>query len=244
MRSTALLALLFSGIVLAQVPDKPLDPPKLDGKPDTSVKISDLINANGSIDPGLSKTAAPGAKLPKDGDPIVIFTTSEGRIVFRFFPSVAPNHVTNFLYLSDKGFYTGTKFHRVIPDFMIQGGDPNTKGKDESKYGMGGPSWNVQHEFNDIPHKPGILSMARTSDPDGAGSQFFIMHGVTPSLDHQYSVFGQVIEGMDVVDKIAHLPTHMGGDGAPSAPNKPPTIDKVEVTKWPIPMDTPKQSSR
>lgn len=233
MRLTALLALFAVGTPAFQQ-DKPLEPPKLDGKPDASVKASDLVNEGDKIDAGLPKSAAPGAKTPKDGDTIVIFNTTEGRIVFKFFPQIAPNHVTNFVYLAEKGFYTGTKFHRVIPKFMIQGGDPNTKGKDESSYGMGGPSWNVKAEFNDLSHKRGILSMARAQDPDSAGSQFFVMHGDAEFLDHKYSAFGQVIEGMDVVDKIVGVPTHMGGDGAPSAPNNPPVIEKVEVTKWPI----------
>ena len=234
MRPTALLALLAAGFSFVQLPEKPLDPPKLDGKPDATVKVSDLVNADGKTDAGLPKSAAPGAKMPKDGDPIVIFTTSEGRVVFRFFPAVAPNHVTNFTYLADKGFYTGTKFHRVIPGFMIQGGDPNTKKDEPSSWGMGGPSWKVPAEFSDVPHTPGILSMARSQDPDSAGSQFFVMHGKAPFLDHNSSVFGQVIEGMDVVEKIVHVPTHMGGDGAASAPDKAPTVDKVEVTKWPV----------
>lgn len=239
MRFTALLALLALGMPHLQEPEKPLDPPKLDGKPDLTAKISDLVNEDGKKDSGLPKTAAPGAKLPKDGDAIVIFTTTQGRIVLRFFPQIAPNHVTNFLYLADKGFYTGTKFHRVIPDFMIQGGDPNTKKGDPSTWGTGGPSWSVPAEFNDLPHKPGILSMARSQDPNSAGSQFFIMHGEARSLNHNYSGFGQVIEGMDVVDKIVHVPTHMGGDGAPSAPDTPPVIEKVEVTKWPVKLADP-----
>lgn len=211
-----------------------LEAPKFDLKADPNVKVASLINENGKADPGLPATAAPGAKIPKDGDDIAILNTDQGRIVVKFFPQVAPNHVKNFLYLAGKGFYDGTRFHRVIPGFMIQGGDPNSKGADESKYGQGGPSWTVPHEFSDIPHTPGILSMARTNDPDGAGSQFFIIHGTSSFLDHQYSVFGQVIEGLNVVDKIVHVKTHMGGDGAPSAPDQPPVITKVEVTKWPV----------
>ena len=211
-----------------------LEAPKFDLKADPNAKVDSLVNPDGKIDAGLSKTAAPGAKTPKAGDDIAILNTDQGRIVVRFFPQVAPNHVKNFLYLAGKGFYDGTKFHRVIPKFMIQGGDPLTKGPDSTSYGQGGPGWNVPHEFNDVPHTPGILSMARTQDPDGAGSQFFIIHGTSSFLDHQYSVFGQVIEGLDVVDKIVHVPTHQGGDGAPSAPDKPPVITKVEVTKWPV----------
>jgi cyclophilin family peptidyl-prolyl cis-trans isomerase len=197
------------------------------------VPVSKLVNADGKIDPGLPKTAGVGAKLPKAGDPIAILTTSEGRIVVKFFPQKAPRHVKNFIDLAKKNFYDGTKFHRVIPGFMIQGGDPNTKGSDKETWGQGGPGYNVKAEFNDIPHTRGILSMARTGDPDGAGSQFFIMHDRYPSLDGQYSVFGQVIEGMDVVDKIVTTATE-----EQNRPIKDMVLKKVEITKWPIKLKT------
>jgi peptidyl-prolyl cis-trans isomerase B (cyclophilin B) len=207
----------------------PTAPTDQGSKAATNVPVSSLINQNGKIDPGLPKTAAWGAKMPKDGDTIAILTTSEGRIVVKFFPQKAPRHVKNFVDLAKKEFYNGTKFHRVIPGFMIQGGDPNTKGSDTSTWGQGGPGYNVKAEFNDIPHTRGILSMARTGDPDGAGSQFFIMVEKTPSLDGQYSVFGQVIEGMDVADKIVNTPR-----GENDRPDKDMVLKKVEITKWPI----------
>ncbi|MBW7929179.1 MAG: peptidylprolyl isomerase, partial [Fimbriimonadaceae bacterium] len=131
--------------------------------------------------------------------------TNHGRIVLKFFPAKAPGHVKNFKDLANKKFYDGTKFHRVIPNFMIQGGDPNSKSDDKSRHGMGGPGYQIKAEFNDIKHERGILSMARSQDPDSAGSQFFIMHKYAPSLDRNYSAFGQVIQGMDVVDKIVML---------------------------------------
>lgn len=190
--------------------------------------VSDFVNEDLKTDPGLPSTAAPGAKKPKDGDPVAIITTTFGRIVVRFFPEKAPNHVKNFLDLASKKFYDGTKFHRVIPGFMIQGGDPNTKQPDTSTWGQGGPGYNVKAEFNDIPHTRGILSMARAQDPDSAGSQFFIMVARYPSLDGQYTVFGQVLEGMDVVDKIVSQPTDH------DRPVKDIVIKKVEVAKWPI----------
>ena len=193
------------------------------------VPVDQLINADGTIDDGLSKTASPGAKLPKDSDPIAILTTNQGRIVVKFFPEKAPKHVANFLKLGGEKFYDGTKFHRVIPGFMIQGGDPNTKSGDPSTWGMGGPAERVPAEFNDVPHTPGILSMARAQDPNSAGSQFFIMHAKYPSLDGQYSVFGQVLEGMDVVDKIATTPTQPG-----DRPKTNMVLEKVEVAKWPV----------
>ncbi len=135
-----------------------------------------------------------------------VVETKYGEIELRFFPEAAPNHVRNFIELSKKGFYDGTIFHRVIPGFVIQGGDPNTKGTDTTTYGMGGPGYTIDAEFNDISHKRGILSMARRRHPDSAGSQFFIVVKDAPSLDGKYTVFGQVVRGMDVVDRIVSLP--------------------------------------
>ncbi len=133
--------------------------------------------------------------------------TTHGTIEVEFFPSRAPIHTFNFITRAESGFYDGTKFHRVIPGFMIQGGDPNTKGDDRLSYGQGGPLVAIPHEFNPTPHEPGILSMARVSDKSaGAGSQFFIMHGRSTHLDGEYTAFGQVTDGMDVVDAIANVP--------------------------------------
>lgn len=135
-----------------------------------------------------------------------VIETRLGNIELKFFPDVAPNHVENFITLAKQGFYDGTTFHRVIPGFMIQGGDPNTKSEDRSRHGSGGPGYNLKAEFNEKPHKRGILSMARTGDPNGAGSQFFICVADAPSLNRQYSVFGEVVSGLDVVDKIVKQP--------------------------------------
>ena len=132
--------------------------------------------------------------------------TKFGNIELKFFPDVAPNHVNNFIELAKKGFYDGTTFHRVIPGFMIQGGDPNSKNADKATHGMGGPGYTVKAEFNGKPHKRGILSMARAADPNSAGSQFFICVADAPFLDRQYTVFGEVVSGMDVVDKIVSQP--------------------------------------
>ena len=128
-----------------------------------------------------------------------------GEIVLKFFPDVAPGHVKNFTDLAKKGFYNGTTFHRVIPGFMIQGGDPNSKNPDRSMHGMGGPGHKVKAEFNSKPHKRGILSMARSNDPDSAGSQFFICVADANFLDWQYTVFGEVVSGMDVADKVVGM---------------------------------------
>ncbi len=128
--------------------------------------------------------------------------TKFGNIELKFFPEVAPNHVKNFIDLSTKGFYDGSTFHRVIPGFMIQGGDPNSKNPDRSTHGMGGPGYALKAEFNDKPHKRGRLSMARAAHPDSAGSQFFICVADAFFLDKQYTVFGEVASGMEVADKI------------------------------------------
>jgi peptidyl-prolyl cis-trans isomerase B (cyclophilin B) len=135
-----------------------------------------------------------------------IIETGFGDIELRFFPEVAPNHVKNFIELAKKGFYDGTTFHRVIPGFMIQGGDPNSRSHDRSKHGMGGPGYTIKAEFNDLPHKRGALSMARAADPDSAGSQFFICVADSFFLDGQYTLFGEVVSGMDVADKIVNQP--------------------------------------
>jgi peptidyl-prolyl cis-trans isomerase B (cyclophilin B) len=145
-------------------------------------------------------------KKPAKG-PRAIINTKFGEIEIEFFPDKAPNHVANFIKLAKSGAYNGTIFHRVIPGFMIQGGDPNTKDQtNKSAYGMGGPGYNVNAEFNDIQHKRGIVSMARANDPNSAGSQFFVVVENSFFLDHQYTVFGQVVKGMGVADKIVQQP--------------------------------------
>jgi peptidyl-prolyl cis-trans isomerase B (cyclophilin B) len=135
-----------------------------------------------------------------------VIETKFGNIEIRFFPDVAPKHVNNFIELAKKGFYDGTIFHRVIPGFMIQGGDPNTKSPDKSTHGMGGPGYTVKAEFNEKPHKRGTVSMARSGHPDSAGSQFFICVADAPFLNKQYTVFGEVVSGMEVADKIVSQP--------------------------------------
>ena len=153
---------------------------------------------------GKPDAAAPAAA--KTGEDVAVLKTSMGTIVFRFFEKDAPKHVANFKKLASSGFYDGTTFHRVIPGFMIQGGDPNSKDADRSNDGLGGSGTNVPAEFNANKHLRGTVSMARAQDPNSASSQFFICVKPTPFLDGQYSVFGQVVEGMDVVDKIVAVP--------------------------------------
>ena len=137
---------------------------------------------------------------------IAVIETKFGKIEVQFFEDKAPGHVKNFKDLARKGFYDGTIFHRVIPGFMIQGGDPNTKSDDRSDHGMGGPGYSIKAEFNDTPHKRGVLSMARSQDPNSAGSQFFIVVKDAAFLDGQYTAFGKVLSGMTVADQIVNAP--------------------------------------
>jgi cyclophilin family peptidyl-prolyl cis-trans isomerase len=151
------------------------------------------------------KTFTP-EEIKKMAETKAIIETKFGKIELKFFPDVAPNHVSNFIELAKKGFYDGSTFHRVIPGFMIQGGDPNSKNPDKSKHGMGGPGYTIKAEFNNKLHKRGTLSMARAQDPDSAGSQFFICVADAAFLDKKYSVFGEVVSGMEVADKIVSQP--------------------------------------
>ncbi|HUP48496.1 MAG TPA: peptidylprolyl isomerase [Thermoanaerobaculia bacterium] len=157
-------------------------------------------------------------------DKVAEVHTSKGEIHIRFFPDVAPNHVKNFIDLAGKGFYDGTKFHRVIPGFMIQGGDPNTKSGDTSTWGTGGAEKRLQAEFSPVPHRRGIVSMARSQDPNSASSQFFIVVADSQFLDNQYTVFGQVTKGMDVADAIVNAPR-----GPNDRPNDPVTIKSITI---------------
>ncbi|MGH7233325.1 MAG: peptidylprolyl isomerase [Nitrospiraceae bacterium] len=142
-----------------------------------------------------------------DQGPRAVIKTKFGEIEIKFFPEKAPKHVENFMKLAKDSKYNGTIFHRVIPGFMIQGGDPNTKDSSKKElYGMGGPGYSVKAEFNDIPHKRGIVSMARSQDPDSAGSQFFVVVEDSRFLDHKYTAFGEVVKGLGVADKIVNQP--------------------------------------
>ena len=150
---------------------------------------------------------------------IGVIETSHGTIEVEFFEDKASGHVKNFKDLANEEFYNGTTFHRVIPGFMIQGGDPNTKTDDRSSHGMGGPGYTIDAEFNDVRHDRGVLSMARSQDPNSAGSQFFIVVKDSHFLDGQYTAFGKVTSGMDVADKIV--------DAARDARDNP--TDRIEM---------------
>ena len=139
---------------------------------------------------------------------VAVIQTTEGEMVIELWSDVAPGHVENFKKLANQGFYDGTAFHRVIKDFMIQGGDPLTKDpKMEARWGTGDPGYKIKAEFNDRHHDRGVLSMARSQDPNSAGSQFFICHGTPRFLDKQYTAFGKLIKGDDVLEKIATTQT-------------------------------------
>jgi len=156
---------------------------------------------------GNAADKAPVPKVEASKAPRVIIKTKFGEIELKLFPDLAPKHVENFVKLAKDGFYNGTIFHRVIPGFMIQGGDPNTKDSlKKETYGQGGPGYTVKAEFSDTPHKRGIVSMARANDPDTAGSQFFIVVEDSRFLDRKYTVFGEVTKGIGVADKIVNLP--------------------------------------
>lgn len=163
---------------------------------------------------------------PDEKETKAIIETAYGAIEIRFFPEAAPKHVENFIRLARQGFYDGTIFHKVIPGFKIQGGDPYTKVNwntytgccpDKRKFGLGGPGWTIPAEFNNIPHRRGIVSMARFQDPDSAGSQFFIVVKDSNFLDGKFTAFGEVTSGMDVVDRITRLPL---GRDLPNLPDE------------------------
>jgi peptidyl-prolyl cis-trans isomerase B (cyclophilin B) len=168
---------------------------------------------------------------------VAVIKTSEGEMIAEFWPEVAPNTVENFKKLARSGFYDGTAFHRIVKDFMIQGGDPLTKDPaKESRYGTGDPGYKIKAEFNDRSHERGVLSMARSSDPDSAGSQFFICLANVSRLDHQYTTFGKIIKGDDVLGKIGDTEVTTSDSGERSKPTKRVTVESIKI----VPADSVK----
>jgi peptidyl-prolyl cis-trans isomerase B (cyclophilin B) len=168
---------------------------------------------------------------------VAVIKTSEGEMVAEFWSDVAPNTVENFKKLAKAGFYDGTAFHRIVKGFMIQGGDPLTKDlKNESRFGTGDPGYKIKAEFNKKSHERGVLSMARSSDPDSAGSQFFICLGHVTQLDGQYTTFGKLIKGDDVLGKIGDTEVAVSGSGEKSKPTKRVTVESVKI----VPADSVK----
>ncbi len=167
---------------------------------------------------------------PADGDEVIVMDTAQGKIVLMLYPDRAPKTVENFKKLAKDKFYDGTRFHRVIPGFMIQGGDPNSKDlAKQAEWGMGGPGYTIDDELNDIKHVKGILSMAHAG-PNTGGSQFFIMDGDAPHLDGVHTAFGKVVSGQDVVQKLVTLPT---GSDRPTH-EKDSILKSVTVATWPV----------
>ncbi len=186
---------------------------------------------------GLANVRGQDANKPEEKKPmetnqkeVAVLKTSDGEMVVEFWSDVAPKTVENFKKLAKEGFYDGTAFHRIIKGFMIQGGDPNTKDLNkESSYGTGGPGYKIPAEFNERPHVRGVLSMARSSDPNSGGSQFFVCLGTASSLDRQYTAFGKVIKGLDVLDKIGTTPVSRSNSGENSKPNTRVSLESVKV---------------
>jgi peptidyl-prolyl cis-trans isomerase B (cyclophilin B) len=174
------------------------------------------------------KKAEPSAV--NTGTEVAVIKTSEGDMVVQFWTDAAPNTIENFKKLARAGFYKGTIFHRIVKGFMIQGGDPNSKDPaKESRYGEGGPGYKIKAEFNDHPHERGVISMAREPDPDSAGSQFFICLGPVPRLDYQYTTFGKVIKGDDVLGKIGDTHVTQNSMGENSKPTTRVVIEKIDI---------------
>lgn len=168
---------------------------------------------------------------------VAVIKTSEGDMVVQFWTDAAPNTIDNFKKLARQGFYNGTIFHRIVKGFMIQGGDPNSKDPaKEDSYGAGSPGYKIKAEFNDHSHERGVISMAREPDPDSAGSQFFICLAPVTRLDHQYTTFGKLIKGDDVLEKIGNTPVIRNSMGENSKPTKRVMIEKIDI----VPADSVK----
>ena len=178
----------------------------------------------GLADGGLAPIACRFLSMSTTTKELAVVTTTKGDITLEFWPEVAPGHVENFKKLAKQGFYDGTAFHRILKGFMIQGGCPNTKAGARGMPGTGDPGYKLKAEFNAKPHVRGVISMARASDPNSAGCQFFICHGEASFLNKQYTAFGAVVAGDDVLESIATVPTKSGGGGEKSTP-----VDRVEV---------------
>jgi peptidyl-prolyl cis-trans isomerase B (cyclophilin B) len=160
---------------------------------------------------------------------VAVLKTSYGEMTIAFWPDVAPATVENFKKLARAGFYDGTAFHRIIKGFMIQGGCPNTKAGQTGQPGTGGPGWKIKAEFNKKAHVRGVISMARSAHPDSAGSQFFLCHGDAKFLDRQYTAFGQLIKGDEVLEQLANVPTKSGGGGEQSTPIARVALESVKI---------------
>jgi cyclophilin family peptidyl-prolyl cis-trans isomerase len=202
-------------------------------QPQTAQRPNNNMEANKTLTvaeiAALIEKAKTAPAVEVAADEVGVITTDFGRIVLELFPSVAPEHCRNFKKLASLGFYDGVTFHRVVPGFMIQGGDIFSRDADRSNDGTGDPGYTVPAEFSDLPHERGTLSMARKGySVNTAGSQFFICVAPAPQLNGQYTVFGRVLEGMEVVDQIV---TISGTDEIKQNPDNPVVMNKVRVVK-------------
>jgi peptidyl-prolyl cis-trans isomerase B (cyclophilin B) len=167
---------------------------------------------------------------PVSNDEVAVLQTSQGDLVLEFWPDAAPNTVENFKKLARQGFYDGTAFHRIVRGFMIQGGDPLTKDPSmEARWGTGDPGYKIKAEFNPRSHQRGVVSMARSANPDSAGCQFFICLGDASFLDRQYTAFGRLIQGDDVLSRLGDVPTRVAGGGEKSRPVERQQVSSVRI---------------
>jgi peptidyl-prolyl cis-trans isomerase B (cyclophilin B) len=195
-----------------------------------SLSIGGLVARADDAKKEEKKEAAVAKAEPAAANEVAVMKTTEGEMVIEFWPDVAPKTVENFKTLARKGFYEGTAFHRIIKGFMIQGGDPFSKDlTKEDLWGGGDPGYKIKAEFNDRPHVRGVISMARSANPDSAGCQFFICHGTASALDHKYTAFGKVIKGDDVLEKIANAPVVPNRSGELSKPTKRIEVQSVKI---------------
>ncbi|MBM3901077.1 MAG: peptidylprolyl isomerase [Verrucomicrobia bacterium] len=163
-------------------------------------------------------------------DDVAIIETSQGRMVLEFWSDVAPKTVENFKKLASQGFYDGTAFHRIVRGFMVQGGDPLTKDPSmEARWGTGDPGYKIKAEFNAKSHQRGVISMARSANPDSAGCQFFICLGDASFLDRQYTAFGTLVQGDDVLGKLGEVPTRVAGGGERSRPVERQNVASIKI---------------
>ena len=218
--------------------------PEATATPAKALKPTDTSTVESSSVPTQTPAVEEAAKagetkaMDTNQKEVAVLKTSAGEMVVEFWPEVAPKTVENFKKLARKGFYDGTAFHRIIKGFMIQGGDPNTKDlTNESMYGTGGPGYKIPAEFNERPHVRGVLSMARSADPNSGGSQFFICLGTASSLDRQYTAFGKLIKGLDVLDKIGDTPVERSASGETSKPTSRVALESVKI----VPADSIKE---
>jgi peptidyl-prolyl cis-trans isomerase B (cyclophilin B) len=206
--------------------------------PFVSMKLSTIL-ALALLSPAvLTAEEKKEEKAPMNtSNEVAVIKTNEGEMVVQFWTDAAPNTIENFKKLARQGFYDGTIFHRIVKGFMIQGGDPNSKDPaKERAYGQGGPGYEIKAEFNDHSHDRGVISMARGPDPDSAGSQFFICLTPVRRLDGQYTTFGKLIKGADILEKIGDTPVTNNGMGEVSKPTKRIVIESVKI----VPADSAK----